>query len=280
MKLNIRDEFSPLKKVIVGRGDFLPEFDVYKTKDPEFLKFVSLKNRWNKKILLRQHETFLKILKKHSVELLFPETDKNLPWQMYTRDIGFVYHDKFFFCHDRKLKEREGEFDCLSHIFSHVNPKNIIKIDEGKVEAGDVLIDKKQLYIGISSRTNTQAVKIIEKHFPVKTLYLGDHVMHLDARMAILPNKQLLIYTEAFQEDDLEYLRKKFEFIPITKKEAVNLGTNVFSINPETVVVNKADKRIQKELKARGFKIESIDYSESITLAASFRCATLPIERV
>lgn len=276
LNLKIKDEFSPLKAVIVGYGQAVPKYSEYLKNRYDWLANV----QWDRDLLLRQQENFFEVLKKYGVDVLLTDIDKACPWQMYTRDIGFVYQDKFFYCMRRELHEREFEFESIEKYFQGIEPSRIIKIKTGKVEGGDVLVDSDQLYIGLSDRTNEEGILEIEKYFPVKRLFLGRKVMHLDTRMTILPGKHLLIYPGAFTRPDLEYLRERFEFITVTEEEALSLGTNVFIINPETIVVNKAHTRIKHELEKKGFKVEVVDYSEPIILEGSFRCTTLPVERI
>lgn len=275
----ISNEFDPLKKVIVSYGESIPHFKDYRNNCPDFLKFHSLKKPWDESLLLRQQRIFFEVLEKYEVELFFAKIVKGLPWQMYTRDMGFVYKNKFFYSKCTTLKERENEFESIAEIVSGLDSKEVVKIEKGKIEGGDVLTDDEELYIGISNRTTIEAAKNVEKHFPVKTLCLGEDVMHLDTRMAILPGRKLLIYPGAFQEHDLRFLQKRFEFLPVTESETRRLGTNVFIINPRTIVVAKSHTRIIRVLRDNGFQIEELDYSEPIILGGSFRCSTLPVER-
>ncbi len=278
MKLQIRDEYSPLKAVIVGTGKSVPLYETYRKSKMDYRKEDPSTKPYDKRLLEKQQARFLNVLQEHNVKLLMVKEDKKLPWQMWTRDTGFVYGNTFFYCLKRGLKEREGEFESIKHHFSK-NLRQIVCIKNGKLEGGDVVVDKDIIFIGMSRRTDDEAVKVVEKYFPVKRLNLGNSVMHLDTRMTILPNNYVLIYPRAFQKEDLKYLQKRFSFIPVTKKEAQTLGTNVFVINPKTIVVDKTHSRIHKELRKRKFQLEIVDYSESRRLEGSFRCTTLPVER-
>ncbi len=201
MKLQIKDEYSPLKSVIIGTGKSVPTFENYQKSNYDYLREDPSSSSYNKQLLEKQQATFLQVLKKHKVKLLMVKEDKKLPWQMWTRDTGFVYGNKLFYCVRRGLKEREGEFNSIAHHFSK-NSNQVVCINKGKLEGGDVVVDKDIIYIGISRRTGDEAIKIVEKHFPVKRLNLGNSVMHLDTRMTILPHNNLLIYQEAFQKED------------------------------------------------------------------------------
>jgi len=274
MVLNITDEYSPLKKVIVCSGESVPE-SREGFNDTEFLKFHSLDDIWDKNRLLEQQKRFFDLLQEYGVELLLADVNLSLPWQIYTRDIGFVFKDKFFYSKQRTLASRVGE---ISTVVGYIAPQDAVMV-EGKMEGGDVLVDGDYVYIGISNRTNYRAVNSLNRYFEAVPLYLGDDVMHLDTRMTILPNRHLLIYEEAFNDTDLRLLRGLFNLISVSKEEALSLGTNVFAINPETIVVDASQRRIANELRRRGFNIETIDYSEIIANKGSFRCTTLPLVR-
>lgn len=279
MALNIANEFSQLKKVIVCYGDSLPEYGKYKSNDPQFLKFHHL--IWNKSLLLKQQGIFFRILEKYGVKLEFAKTNKNYPWQTYTRDIGFVYQNNFFYSKNRAFKEREGEIESMLDIIKKEAVQGeIIPIEEGALDGGDILVREKEVFIGLSDRTNKEALNFLDRHFSIKPLFLGEMVMHLDTRLTLLPSRKILIYPQAFQKDDLDYLKKQFDFIEVAKKEAESLAINVLVVNPETIVVHAAHKKIQTKLKRAGFNVKVIDYSEPIALAGSFRCTTLPLQRL
>ncbi len=98
--------------------------------------------------------------------------------------------------------------------------------------------------------------------------------MHLDTRFTLLPRGYALIIPEAFSKEDLEVLKDKFKLLPVLPEEAMDLGTNVFVVNPDTIFSPKQNARINSMLADQGFKLEAIDYTEPIALGGSFRCTT------
>lgn len=275
--LNITDEFSPLTDVCVCFGESLPEYNTYTNDHPEFTKYRTAP--WDKKQMIEQQQRFFNILQKYSVSLHFIEPDPKLFWQMYTRDTGFVINNTLYYCADRGLPSRRGEIEAALKSLSSIVGDNVIEITEGRIEGGDVLIDQGMAYVGLSARTTPEAVDSLRQYVEVITLELGTDVMHLDTRMTILPNRNLLIFPPAFTEKGLQHLRQHFNFIEVTEQECETLGTNVFVINPETIVVNQSHRRVIKKLTELGFHIEATDYSQPIAITGSFRCTTLPLAR-
>lgn len=276
MKLNITGEFTELKKVVVCWGEHLPEYETYKTADPEFHKFHH--DPWNKDLLLKQQEMFFKNLEKYNVDLLFPKTDKYLPWQMYTRDVGFVIESNFYYAKDRALRDRNGELDLLLELLN-LTVDDMVELS-GRIEGGDILIQNaNQVYVGISSRTNEEAIIKLSDRLKTRTFFLGKSVMHLDTRLNLLPNNIALIYPEAFSRLDLKYLQERYTIIPVSEEEAKKLGTNVLVVNPETVFIPTQHQRIARIISDYGLNTELVDYTEPIALGGSFRCTTLPLVR-
>lgn len=276
MDLLIQNEFNPLKKVLVCLGTNIRDYASYKTDEIEFLKYHPYS--WDKELLVAQQENFFSLLSKYNVELVFPKTPTNLIWQMYTRDTAFVVGDKLYFCPQRAFHERQGEIEEVLKVLDLPQEK-VVKLPF-EIEGGDILVlDSSNVYVGNGSRTSKEAIDLLKTMLEVKTFELGDHVMHLDTRLTILPNKVALINPGAFTKPDLEFLTSTYKTIEVYDEETKKLGTNVFVINPETIVVPLQHKRIGKELESQHFKVEYIDYTEPINLGGSFRCTTMPLVR-
>ena len=234
---------------------------------------------WSCTKLLEQQERFYELMDRYGVRLHFVSHSDAHPWQMYTRDTGFVIGEKLYFSRIRELPEREGEIDLVRQCLPGLDEQNMVEIIQGQIEGGDVLVDQDMVYFGLGTRTTPDAVRELARHVEVTPIYLGPNVMHLDTRMTILPGRRLLLYPDAFRPDDLDMLKSRFRLIATTKAEALAMGTNVFVINPETVVVHSGFERIAKAIEAEGLAVERVDYSEPNALLGSFRCATMPLAR-
>src|SRR3989338_8194443 len=159
----------------------------------------------------KQQENFFTLLRRYGAELFFADSLPADVHQPYTRDIGFVYGDTFFYNLNRTLAERIPEFSAMQQ---HLQWQGkTIEIKKGKIEGGDVLVTPDTLYIRITERTNEAAIAEVEKYVPVQRLLLGNQVMHLDTRLTILPKEYALIHSPAFRYHDQHQLRQKYEFI-------------------------------------------------------------------
>ncbi|MCI5071711.1 arginine deiminase family protein [bacterium] len=282
MQLNVKNEYAPLKSVAYCSGLYSPSAKNYLSQDPEFHKFHSLKEVWDINLLVQQQEAFLELLHAYKVDLIEIEAKKNLPWQMYTRDVAFVVGEKLFYSQNRKFKERNGEFDQLANTFDQasIDQSQCIEITSGHIEGGDVMPTEDEVLVGLSSRTSQEAIDELALHdVDVKVLNLGENIMHLDTRLMILSKDKAVIHRASFKEQDVQYLQKKYTLIEVNDEEAKQLATNVVVLNPETIIVEQQQQRLRSELKQHGFKVETLSYSEPIKLGGSFRCTSLTLAR-
>ena len=272
-RLNIHNETAPLTDLCVCRGTAVPEFEGYRNDHPEFDTFPMLP--WDREKLLRQQQAFYDVMERHGVRLHFvPHSDRHT-WQIYTRDTGFVVGDTLFYAEERELPERTGEIELVRKLLPDVPMVAL----PNRIEGGDVMPDGDVVFVGLGTRTTPEAVGALSAHAEVVPLHLGPTVMHLDTRMTILPGRRTLICTEPFRDDDLAMLRRRFRFIEVTPAETRAMATNVFVVDPETVVVHAGFPRIISALEDEGLRVHAVDWSEPNALLGSFRCATMPLVR-
>lgn len=275
----ISNEYSPIEKVIVSSGRNIPEHHGDNYQNQEFLTFHKESERWDRGLLTAQQDFFFDLLRAEGAEVLYAEKVVGSPFQIFTRDIGFVVGNTFFYNLQRTLGVRNQEYAAILPLLEKCPEIEQRQIPQGKLEGGDVLVAQDELFIGISDRTSEEAIAFVEQYHPVRRIFLGPKVMHLDTRMALLPNGYMLICREAFQPADLAYLEMKYEPIPVTPEEANSFGTNILFVNPDLAISHSGHERIKRELLQRGFRTQSLDYSEPHVLLGSFHCTTLPLSR-
>lgn len=276
--LNVTSEFAPLKDVAVCVGEFIPEYEGYQNDDPEFTKYHH--EFWDKELLIRQQYNFFETLDQRGITLHHPKRSPKLEQQMFTRDVGFVVGDTFYYSPKRKRKDRNGEIEKMLPVVQAFYGSKIKALQNGFIEGGDVLIDEDIVFVGLGSRTSPEIIDELSQFFNVHACKLGPRVMHLDTRFSILPKKLALVYRENFTTDDVSLFESRYRCLSLTREEAESLGCNVFWLNTETVIMAKQHQRVQDILRNEKFEVISIDYSEPIRQGGSFHCTTMPLRRL
>jgi N-dimethylarginine dimethylaminohydrolase len=251
--------------------------------------------------MVLEMEAFSQVFHKYGVTVFRPKLIENYN-QIFARDIGFVIGDTFV--KSNILPERERELDAIQYILDQIDPQKVVRPPaEVHIEGGDVMLWKDYVFIGtykgsdykeyITARTNLQGVQYIKDLFPsriVKEFDLvkskieaRDNALHLDCCFQPVGDNKGIIYKRGFREEaDYLFLVNLFgaeNLFHITRKEMYHMNSNVFSIDANIVVSEKKFTRLNKWLRANGFVVEEIPYSEIAKQEGLLRCSTLPLIR-
>ena len=277
MQINVNDEYSTLKSVIVASAKTYFDHEAINDNQAYYYQISPP----SKELLLKQQDVFFQTLYNHGVELIFASPLNECPDQMNTRDPSFCIGNKIFIS-SMKESIRASEKRGLVQIMSRIETP-IIQLTECSIEGGDIIVMGNTIYVGISRRTTVEAIELLKKHldnnYSVIPVYLRKGFLHLDTVFNILDEKTAICCLEAISISSAEMLKRDFSLIPITLKEQRLLGTNILSIAPHKVISQIQNSRINEELKEQGYYITELDYTEAAKLGGAFRCATCPIYR-
>ena len=302
MQLNIVDETSPLKAVILGTakgcGPIPSPDEAY---DPKSLEHILAGTYPKEADMILEMDAFAQVFQKHGVEVYRPEVLEDCN-QIFARDIAFVIEDKLF--HANILPDREREFVAIHEVLDKIDPNKVIRPpEEVHIEGGDVMPWNDHIFIGtytgpdypdfITARTNKEAVEYIRRMFPHKTVKSfelrksntdpKENALHLDCCFQPVGKDKAILHKNGFLlEEEYQWLVDYFgkdNVFEITKDEMYQMFSNVFSISPEVVVSEKGFTRLNNWLREQGFTVEEIPYAEIAKQEGLLRCSTMPLIR-
>ena len=302
LELNIKNETSRLRAVVLGSAvSNGPTPKVEEAYDPKSLEHILAGTYPLEYDMVNEMEAFNTLLKKYDVTVYRPEMIENYN-QIFTRDIGFVIDQ--IFVKSNILPDRERELDAIQYIIDQINPKKVVRPpEEVHIEGGDVMLWNDYIFIGtykgsdykdyITARTNVQGVQYIKDLFPNKVvkefdlvkskIEARDNALHLDCCFQPVGNDKGIIYKNGFREEaDYLFLVNLFgkeNLFHITRDEMYNMNSNIFSIDTHVVVSERNFTRLNNWLRANGFTVEEIPYSEIAKQEGLLRCSTLPLIR-
>lgn len=230
---------------------------------------------------------FKGVLEAHGVSVLMPHY-VDVQEQIYTRDIGFVV-GKTFFVSGMAKAARKPEIAGIQHIIDGFSPENVVHIPEGMtIEGGDVIVDKGVVYIGVGQRTESKAIDFMceqlkDSGLQVEPIYIkqpndGEDSLHLDCTFMPVGDGYALIYPEAMKNIP-ESMRHNYQWIIVTREEQGNLGTNVLSLSPTTVLSRNSSTRLNDEMRRAGIEVIELTFDQAPLNGGSFRCCSLPLKR-
>ena len=302
LKLRVTNETDRLKAVILGTAvsnGATPTLE--EAYDPKSAEHIKAGTYPIEKDMVAEMDAFAAVLQKYGVQVYRPEIIRDCN-QIFTRDIGFVIDDVFIKANI--LPDRQAEFQAIEYIVKQMNPDKVVTPpEEVHIEGGDVMPWNEHIFIGtykgddykeqVTARTNMAGVAFIKKLFPHKKVKefdlvkskteARDNALHLDCCFQPVGKDKAIIYKGGFRsEADYQYLVDIFgaeNLFHIEREEMYEMNSNVFSISPEVVVSEKHFTRLNTWLRAQGFTVEEIPYSEISKQEGLLRCSTLPLLR-
>ena len=302
MKLNIQNETSRLKAVILGTAKSIgPIPSIEDAYDPKSIQHIKAGTYPTESDMIKEMDAVVEVFKKYNVTVFRPEiiADYN---QIFSRDIAFVIEDKLIKANI--LPDREREYTAIQHVLNKIGEENIIVLpEECHVEGGDVMPWNDYIFIGtysgddysdyITARTNTDAVIAIQELFPHKTVKAfelrksntdpKENALHLDCCFQPIGKDKAILHKNGFLvEKEYEWLLNFFgkdNVFEITKEEMYNMNSNVFSISEDVIISEKNFTRLNTWLREKGFTVEEVPYAEIAKQEGLLRCSTMPLIR-
>ncbi|MDH6356050.1 N-dimethylarginine dimethylaminohydrolase [Dysgonomonas sp. PH5-45] len=303
MLLNVQNETSPLKTVVIGRPNSNgadPKLE--ETYDAKSYEQVKNGTYPKEEDIVTEMTALEQALKKHGVEVLKPDLIENCN-QVFARDVAFVIDDKIIKA--SMISDRVAEQAAYNPIYEGIDPAKKIQLPEGaRVEGGDVVLYNETIFVGTytgmdfsnykTARTNIQAVLALKELFPKKNiipleLVKNDFdprkgILHLDCTFMPVGNDKAIIYKNGFTSIDSYQLLVDFfgkdNVFEITNEEMYYMNSNIFSISPTVVVSEERFTRLNRHLTEEwGITVEAIPYHEISKMGGLLRCSTQPLVR-
>jgi len=275
-KMSCFTEYDVLKRVILCQ----PEYMTIREMINETQKYFKNEGIHIEKAL-EQHNELINTLRNNDIDVILLPYHKKYPEQVFTRDIGFTLGETIFVA-DMASEVRKGEDNVLKQWLEDegISYYNIIG---DQIEGGDVIIDRDTIYIGLSNRTNQEAIdhlqELLNKQFEVITIDFQEKFLHLDCVFNVISPKVALIYPNALNKKDIDLFKTRYHLIEVSEKEQFTLGTNVLSIGNNRILSLPVNKEVNQQLRQHQFEVIEVDITEIIKSGGSFRCCTLPILR-
>lgn len=302
LKLNIKDETSRLRAVILGTAESCgstPSLaDAY---DPKSAQHIAAGTYPIEEDMVKEMDAVAAVFEKYDIEVFRPKVIEDYN-QIFSRDIGFVIDNKFIKANI--LPDREREIEAIQYVIDQIPATHVFRLpEEAHVEGGDVMPYNEYLFVGtysgadysqyITARTNKEAVDYLAQLFPKKKVVSfelrksntdpKENALHLDCCFQPVGKGKAIIHKNGFLvEEEYEWLVNLFgaeNIFEITKEEMYQMNSNVFSIAPDVVISEKNFTRLNTWLRAQGITVEEVPYSEIAKQEGLLRCSTLPLIR-
>ena len=282
------DEFGKLCTAIVHDGRNAVDVTLDDWREllpPEDLLKHPAAGPSSKERLREQHGRFRKLLVDNGVNLLSPRSQKGAFGQVFTRDPCFAVGDTLFIgglSDEWRLSEPAGLADIRTRFERVID----LSGDGAKIEGGDVMVldSGRCILIGMNEHTDESGFGKLAAALAqsgIESIPVPHGTVHLDCCLAPLPNGEALYAAAVLPEISVSRIGRCFgRLTALDADEAPrHLAANMFWLDPRRVVTPVATKKTNALLRARGYEVIELDFSDVISLLGSFRCVVCPIER-
>jgi len=234
----------------------------------------------------RQHLMLEKVLEANRVAMRLLVPQPGMPDMCFTRDSAVVTPWGLLGLNPAAAHRRMEPAQMLVFAQNARLPA-LDAIEVGTVEGGDVCIARQGLLIvGWSGeRTCRRGAEAVCELFAAAgwrtmTYRFDPHFLHLDTQFCMVDDNLALACVDVLHDDLLRTLQAEgIELIPVTYKEARQLGCNVLALGNRRVITSARNLRVVAELRRRGFHVDTVNVSQFERCGGGIHCLTMPIAR-
>jgi dimethylargininase len=204
-----------------------------------------------------QHTEYCKTLQRLGLKLIWIKGDDTLPDSCFVEDTAIIIGKKAIIC-NMKIKSRAREVIEVAKVLEKLKDIYYIK-SPATIDGGDVLKIENKVFVGLSNRTNMQAIhqlkKVLEgselEIIPVKV----HNVLHLKSACTYLGNNYIILSKGHF---DVGILR---DYDKIVVPRGEEYAADCLAIDG-TVLMAKGYSKTKKLVENEGFPVKEIEMSE------------------
>ena len=229
----------------------------------------------------KQHAAYIEMISKHVPNVVEIPADDAHPDCNFIEDTAIIVGDTAVIS-IMGARERRGEEIPVAKSLKKLGLKNIIPLrSPATMDGGDILFTGNHLFVGLSSRTNAEALKQLEQIFSDRIRVFGVPVtegLHLKSVISFFDSSTLIVADSAaghsIRDRINEVVPGAYEIVQVPDQ----VSANVLRMG-STVIVQKGFERSENILKElcdrKGVSLKTLDMSELIKADGALTCGSL-----
>ena len=184
-------------------------------------------------VIAEEHSNYIKAIKAAGLQIKLLESLEEYPDSIFVEDPALTYKSNFIILNPCD-PSRNGERDIIKEEILHFFD-NILFVEDGFVEGGDVLNINNHFIIGLSDRTNKLGADNLSKILKrlgatVKICKTPDDILHFKSECSVLDDDTILVSNKIIKAEEI--LSKKYNIIKVKVDEIakVDAGLSCMSL--------------------------------------------------
>jgi dimethylargininase len=225
-------------------------------------------------IAQRQHRGYVDALKQLGCDVLELPAETDLPDSVFVEDTAFILPEAAVITRPG-ADSRKPETESIARALSPHKTLLFLR-KPATLDGGDVLVVAKRIFIGLSTRSNNEAVVQLnnllhEFGYTVTGVQLNG-CLHLKSAVTLVDDKTLLINRDWVDAE----LFADYELIDVDPSEPY--AANCLPIG-DAVIFPASFPKTREKLETRGFNVVSVEVDELAKAEGAVTCCSLIAER-
>lgn len=217
-----------------------------------------------------QHDEYVKTLSQLGCQVIELPEEPDLPDSVFVEDTAFILPEVAVITRPG-ADSRKPETESIARALSPHRPLVHVSAP-ASVDGGDVLVLGKNIYIGLSTRSNMEAVEQLNESlgrfgYTVIGLKLTD-CLHLKTAVTRVDDKTLLINKNWVDADHFN----GFDLIEVDASEP--FAANCLPVNG-SIIYPTTFPRTRRKLEEKGFRVVDVNLEELAKAEGAVTCCSL-----
>ncbi len=210
-------------------------------------------------IIVEEHSSYINAIEETGLKINLLEPLEEYPDSIFVEDPALTYKSNVIILNPFD-PSRNGERDIIEEEIKHLFD-NMLSVEDGFVEGGDILNINNHFIIGLSNRTNKLGAENLSTILQslgatVEICKTPDDILHFKSECSIIDDDTILVSNKMAQ---LDYLKSNYHLIelPIGEEGAANsLRINEKLLLPDGFI--KAEEMLSKKYNILKVKVDEI----------------------
>ena len=223
------------------------------------------------KVIAEEHSNYIKAIKEAGLQIKLLESLEEYPDSIFVEDPALTYQSNVIILNPFD-PSRNGEKNIIKEEIKHFFD-NMLFVEDGFVEGGDILNINNHFIIGLSHRTNKLGADNLSKILhslgaTVEICKTPDDILHFKSECSIIDGDTILVSNKMAQ---LDYLQSHYHLIelPIGEEGAAN----ALRINNKLLLPDGFTKA--EEMLSKKYNIIKVKVDEIAKVDAGLSCMSL-----
>ena len=222
-------------------------------------------------IITEEHSNYIKAMEEVGLKINLLETLEEYPDSIFVEDPALTYKSNVIILNPFD-PSRNGEKNIIENEIKDLFD-NILFVEDGFVEGGDILNINNHFIIGLSNRTNQLGAENLSKILQslgatVEICKTPDDILHFKSECSVIDDDTILVSNKMAQ---LNYLRSNYQLIELPLGEEG--AANSLRINDKLLLPDGFEKA--EEILSKKYTIIKVKVDEIAKVDAGLSCMSL-----